>query len=51
MTGVVRRVRRFYPTVGDQFIRWADLDQRALAGMALKSPVGKSWLWTGTPAA
>ncbi len=35
--GVMRRVRRFYPKVGDRFIRWADLDQRALAGMALKT--------------
>jgi hypothetical protein len=32
MTGVVRRVRRFYPTAGDQFIRWADLDRRWMAG-------------------
>jgi hypothetical protein len=31
-TGVVRRVRRFYPTVGDRFIRWADLDRRSMAG-------------------
>jgi hypothetical protein len=31
-TGVVRRVRRFYPTAGDRFIRWADLDRRGLAG-------------------
>ena len=31
-TGVVRRVRRFYPTMGDRFIRWADLDRRWMAG-------------------
>jgi hypothetical protein len=30
--GVMRRVRRFYPKAGDRFIRWADLDRRAVAG-------------------
>jgi hypothetical protein len=32
MNGVVRRARRFYPEVGDRFIRWADLDRRWMAG-------------------
>jgi hypothetical protein len=26
---VIRRTRRFYPSAGDRFIRWADLDGRA----------------------
>ena len=41
MTGVVRRVRRFYPTatVGDRFIRWVDLDRRWMAGDPLQTAV------------
>jgi hypothetical protein len=35
--GVMRRVRRFYPKVGDRFIRWAELDQRAVAGTAIET--------------
>jgi hypothetical protein len=35
--GVMRRVRRFYPKAGDRFIRWPDLDERALAGKTLET--------------
>ena len=33
--GVLRKLRRFYVDAGDRFIRWADLDQRPLAGNPL----------------
>ena len=33
--GVLRRVRRFYPDIGDRFIHWADLDRRPFAGSAM----------------
>jgi hypothetical protein len=44
VTGVVRRVRRFYPppddrSAGDQFIRWVDLDDRSSAGDPIKAAV------------
>jgi hypothetical protein len=32
---VARSVRRFYPTLGDRFVRWADLDRRWMAGQPL----------------
>jgi hypothetical protein len=35
--GVLQHVRRFYPKAGDRFIRWADLDPRALATQALSA--------------
>jgi hypothetical protein len=44
MTGVVRRLRRFYPpgdeqSAGDRFIHWVDLDQRSSTGDPIKAAV------------
>lgn len=36
--GVLRRVRRFHPAVGDRFVRWADLDDRPQLSSAIVAP-------------
>jgi len=36
--GVLRRIRRFYPAVGDRFVRWADLDDRPALNSAIIVP-------------